>query len=97
MEVVCSQIWNHVLALEKLSDRLDEMQITPGWPSAIVCLKGSVFTRKSIFQILFRVSFGDGVFVSLRDITYMKIPNPWECVHLHVTRESVNEEMQGQG
>lgn len=39
MEVVCSQTWNHVLALKKLADTLDEMQISSGRPLAIVYLK----------------------------------------------------------
>lgn len=72
------------------------MQISSGRPLAIVCLKGSVFTIKYIFQVSFWVSFGEGVFVSLRDITYMKIPDPWEHVCLYETRESVDEGMQGQ-
>lgn len=42
------------------------------------------------------MSFGEGVFASLRDITYRKIPNPWEHVCLHVPRKSVNGRIQGQ-
>lgn len=49
MKVVCSQIWNRVLALKKLSDRLDEMQISSGRPLAIVCLKENVFITEYMF------------------------------------------------
>lgn len=44
MEVVCSQIWNHVLAFKKLAGRVDEMQISSGRSLAVVCLKENVFT-----------------------------------------------------